>query len=53
MGMCLRNHLMMHELKEGRRPIFIDTVTAMQNLASSMTPEEIRHLEAEAWEDRH
>ena len=51
MGTCLRNHLMMHELKEGRGPIFIDTPTAMKNLAANMTPEEIRHLEAEAWED--
>ena len=51
MGTCLRNHLMMNEIKEGRGPIFIDTATAMKNLAASMTPEEIRHLEAEAWED--
>ena len=42
---------MLQELKEGRGPIFIDTATAMRNLAASMTPEEIRHLEAEAWED--
>ncbi len=51
MGTCLRNHLMMNELKQGRGPIFIDTPTAMANLAANMTPEEIKHLEAEAWED--
>ena len=51
MGTCLRNHLMMKELREGRGPIFIDTPTAMANLAKNMTPKEIKHLEAEAWED--
>ena len=51
MGTCLRNHLMMKEMREGRGPIFIDTPTAMAKLAESMTPEEIKHLEAEAWED--
>ncbi len=51
MGTCLRNHLMMQELKDGRGPLFIDTPTAMSNLAQNMTPQEIRHLEAEAWED--
>ncbi len=51
MGTCLRNHLMMKEMKEGRGPIFMDTPTAMANLAKNMTPKEIKHLEAEAWED--
>ncbi|MDH3282103.1 MAG: adenylyl-sulfate reductase subunit alpha, partial [Gammaproteobacteria bacterium] len=51
MGTCLRNHLMMKEMREGRGPIFIDTPTAMAKLAESMTPQEIKHLEAEAWED--
>jgi len=51
MGTCLRNHLMLKEMKEGRGPIFIDTPTAMANLAQNMTPEQIKHLEAEAWED--
>jgi adenylylsulfate reductase subunit A len=51
MGTCLRNHLMMKEMKEGRGPIFIDTPTAMAKLAENMTPKEIKHLEAEAWED--
>ena len=51
MGTCLRNHLMLKEMKEGRGPIFIDTPTAMAKLAETMTPKEIKHLEAEAWED--
>ncbi len=51
MGTCLRNHLMMKEMKDGRGPIFMDTPTAMANLAKNMTPKEIKHLEAEAWED--
>ena len=51
MGTCLRNHLMMKEMKEGRGPIFMDTPTAMAKLAENMTPKEMKHLEAEAWED--
>ena len=51
MGTCLRNHLMMHEMKQGRGPIFMDTPTALARLAETMTPKEIKHLEAEAWED--
>ena len=51
MGTCLRNHLMMKEMREGRGPILMDTPTAMANLAENMTPKEIKHLEAEAWED--
>ncbi|AFL75172.1 adenylyl-sulfate reductase subunit alpha [Thiocystis violascens] len=48
---CLRNHLMMKEMREGRGPIYMDTVTALGKLAETMTPKEIKHLEAEAWED--
>ncbi|UCE88455.1 MAG: adenylyl-sulfate reductase subunit alpha, partial [Pseudomonadota bacterium] len=51
MGTCLRNHLMLKEMKEGRGPIFMDTPTAMAKLAENMTPKEMKHLEAEAWED--
>jgi adenylylsulfate reductase, subunit A len=51
MGTCLRNHLMLKEMKEGRGPIFMDTPSAMAKLAETMTPKEIKHLEAEAWED--
>lgn len=48
---CLRNHAMLKEMKEGRGPIIMDTPTAMKKLAETMTPQEIKHLEAEAWED--
>jgi len=48
---CLRNHLMLKELREGRGPIWMDTVTALANLRETMTPREVEHLEAEAWED--
>ncbi len=51
MGTCLRNHLMLEEMRQGRGPIFMDTPTAMANLAKDMTPKEVKHLEAEAWED--
>ncbi|MFZ0789181.1 MAG: adenylyl-sulfate reductase subunit alpha [Chromatiaceae bacterium] len=48
---CLRIHLMLNEMLEGRGPIYMDTVTALGRLAETMTPREIKHLEAEAWED--
>jgi adenylylsulfate reductase subunit A len=50
-GTCLRNHIMLEEMIGGRGPIFMDTPTALQKLAEKMTPKEIKHLEAEAWED--
>ncbi|MBI2752489.1 MAG: adenylyl-sulfate reductase subunit alpha [Betaproteobacteria bacterium] len=50
-GTCLRNHLMLNEMKEGRGPIIMDTPAAMAKLAEKMTPKEVKHLEAEAWED--
>ncbi len=51
MGTCLRNHLMLHEMREGLGPILMDTPAALAKLAETMTPKEIKHLEAEAWED--
>jgi len=48
---CLRNHLMLHEMLEGRGPIWMDTVTALANMREKLTPREVKHLEAEAWED--
>jgi adenylylsulfate reductase, subunit A len=50
-GTCLRNHVMLTEMREGRGPIIMDTPTALANLAKNMTPKEVKHLEAEAWED--
>jgi adenylylsulfate reductase subunit A len=48
---CLRNHLLLNELLEGRGPVFMDTVSALGRLAETMTPREIKRLESEAWED--
>ena len=39
------------EMKEGRGPIYMDTVTAGASCAETLTPKEVKHLEAEAWED--
>lgn len=48
---CLRNHLMLFEMKEGRGPILMDTVTALAELGKTMDKKELKHLESEAWED--
>ena len=48
---CLRNHLMLQEMRDGRGPIYMDTVTALANLREKLSPREVKHLEAEAWED--
>jgi adenylylsulfate reductase subunit A len=48
---CLRNHLMLVEMKEGRGPIMMDTVTALAELGKTMDKKELKHLESEAWED--
>jgi adenylylsulfate reductase subunit A len=48
---CLRNHLMLFEMKAGRGPIQMDTVTALNELGKNMDKKELKHLESEAWED--
>ena len=48
---CLRNHLMLAEMKAGRGPIMMDTVTALGDLGKTMDKKELKHLESEAWED--
>ncbi|MBI9074510.1 MAG: adenylyl-sulfate reductase subunit alpha [Desulfatibacillum sp.] len=48
---CLRNHLMLFEMKSGRGPIIMDTVTALATLGKTMDKKELKHLESEAWED--
>jgi adenylylsulfate reductase subunit A len=48
---CLRNHVMLAEMKEGRGPIIMDTVTALAELGKTMDKKELKHLESEAWED--
>jgi len=48
---CLRNHMMLREMREGRGPIYMDTATALQTTFATLSPEQQKHLEAEAWED--
>ncbi len=48
---CLRNHLMLFEMKSGRGPIIMKTSTALQKLGQTMDKKELKHLESEAWED--
>jgi adenylylsulfate reductase subunit A len=48
---CLRNHLMLFEMKAGRGPITMTTPEALQKLGETMDKKELKHLEAEAWED--
>ncbi len=48
---CLRNHLMLFEMKEGRGPIMMDTVSALAEIGKTMNKKELKHLESEAWED--
>ena len=48
---CLRNHLMLAEMKEGRGPIIMDTVSALATLSEKLDKKEMKHLESEAWED--
>ncbi|MEA2060545.1 MAG: adenylyl-sulfate reductase subunit alpha [Thermodesulfobacteriota bacterium] len=48
---CLRNHLMLFEMREGRGPVIMKTTTALAKLGESMSKKELKHLESEAWED--
>jgi len=50
-GTCLRNHAAMMEMRAGRGPIMMHTDKAMQALAQVLSKKELKHLEAEAWED--
>ena len=50
-GTCMRNHMMLMDMRAGKGPIMMQTHTAMQEMAKTMTPKEVKHLEAEAWED--
>jgi adenylylsulfate reductase subunit A len=51
LGTCVRNHMMILDMKEGKGPILMNTDKALAKLAETMNPKEIKHLEAEAWED--
>ena len=48
---CLRNHMMLREIREGRGPIYMDTATALQTTFKELNKQEQKHLESEAWED--
>ncbi len=48
---CLRNHMMLREMREGRGPIYMDTKTALLTTFETLSPAEQKHLESEAWED--
>ena len=50
-GTCLRNHAAMMEMRAGKGPIMMHTDKAMQLLATTLSKKELKHLEAEAWED--
>jgi len=51
LGTCMRNHMMMMDMKAGKGPIYMHTEDAMAELAKTMDAKQIKHLEAEAWED--
>lgn len=49
---CLRNHMMLREMREGRGPIFMDTKTALTTTINGDFKSPLwKHLESEAWED--
>jgi adenylylsulfate reductase subunit A len=48
---CLRNHLMLFEMKEGRGPVMMDTVTALAEMGGKLDKKEMKALESEAWEN--
>jgi adenylylsulfate reductase subunit A len=51
LGTCMRNHMMMVDMKAGKGPIYIWTNKAMEELGKTMDKKQMKHLEAEAWED--
>ncbi len=51
MGTAIRNHMMMMDMKAGKGPILMNTHLAMAELGKTMDAKQIKHLEAEAWED--
>lgn len=48
---CLRNHMMIKEMRDGRGPIFMDTATALKTTFATLNEEQQKDLESEAWED--
>jgi adenylylsulfate reductase subunit A len=50
-GTCMRNHMMMIDMKAGKGPIKIHTDVALQEMGAKLDKKQMKHLEAEAWED--
>jgi adenylylsulfate reductase subunit A len=51
MGTCMRNHMMILDMKAGKGPIKIHTDKALAKLGETLDKKALKHLEAEAWED--
>jgi adenylylsulfate reductase subunit A len=51
LGTCLRNSAMMDDMKAGKGPIWMRTDLAFEEAKKTMDAKELKHLEAEAWED--
>ncbi|MCI4626559.1 MAG: adenylyl-sulfate reductase subunit alpha [Candidatus Magnetoovum sp. WYHC-5] len=51
LGTAIRNYMMIMDMKAGKGPILMRTDLAMQELGKTMDAKQIKHLEAEAWED--
>ena len=59
LGTCIRNHMMMMDMKAGKGPIYLNTHTAMDILSANFKEKlgdkegakKVKHLEPEAWED--
>jgi adenylylsulfate reductase subunit A len=47
----LRNHQMMIDIFEGRGPHYMRTDEALQKMYKGQTPEKVRQIESDAWED--
>ena len=43
--------MMLREMREGRGPIYMDTKTALLTTFATLTEEQQKDLESEAWED--
>ena len=48
---CLRNHMMLREMREGRGPIYMATDVALKTTFEKLNAAQQKHLESEAWED--
>lgn len=48
---CLRNHMMIQEMRNGHGPIYMDTAGALRKTFATMDEAQQKDLESEAWED--